>query len=238
MKQWSKKYSHINTHTLKLTSPLNISHPKGTFIFHPLNHPFSDATLVSGRVFLFCYFTPPRQWLLTTFFPIFLGQESHFVFLVLGFSSKTESPHLLLVAFCSPTQEMASLQPDVVSSNSVINAMAKSSQWQRAVQTNRYGEAGLLFVGDGVVTKTFRKECIEVNFILEDVVVNLNCELFNNNGCGSMCWGIQVSIMAGHYYPLLLHKCFGESFGMAISCPVLADGSVLANKADSPCIQC
>eukprot|EP00434_Breviolum_minutum_P020658 symbB.v1.2.018215.t1/scaffold1445.1/size118272/6 len=37
-------------------------------------------------------------------------------------------------------QEMASLQPDVVSSNSVINAMAKSSQWQRAVQTNRYGE--------------------------------------------------------------------------------------------------
>ena len=64
---------------------------------------------------------------------------------VLGFSCETESPHLL-VAFCSLTQEMASLQPDVVSSNSVINAMAKSSQWQRAVQTNRYGEAGLLSV--------------------------------------------------------------------------------------------
>ena len=30
-----------------------------------------------------------------------------------------------------------------------------------------------------MVTKTFRKECIEVNFILEDVVVPLNGELFS-----------------------------------------------------------
>ena len=230
MKRCSKQYSHMNILPLKLTWPLKIGHPKGTFIFQPSIF----RCYVSFREGIFVLFFYATK---TVIFHNYISHhfgETIYTGILQGagyFLLKQSLPTFFSLLFVLRHRRWHHYNQ--TSSPAILSSML----WQRVVNGNVRCKQ----------TDMERRGCClwEMEWWPKHSG-RIALRWISSPGCSGLTrmaadWcaaGYTCINMAGHYYPLLLHKRFGESFEMGISCPVLADGGVLANKADSACIQC